>query len=110
MKKPEWVDEWLGNEESIPEEGYDWIRSRPECIKEQMKLFPPSAVVRFLKDGCCDVHPGGYGIITVYYEHSNRIGVRLNPSANIVHKVPVDILQIVGYWKCLNSERIKQIC
>ena len=49
-----WFHEWVRVARRIPQDGIDWMRSRPEPVKAVMRVLPPSCVVRALSVGCAD--------------------------------------------------------
>ncbi len=43
---PAWVSEWSCDRGPAPQEGIDWVRSRPESVRVVLRRCPPSCVVR----------------------------------------------------------------
>ena len=108
MIRPRWIDEWTGpdNEFKHDEEAIEWIRSRPECVKELMLKFPPSCVVK----SNIPLHTADnqYGIISSYNE-SGLVSIRACPDADIRGFVDPKHLTVVGYWGGVTSEFIKNL-
>ena len=106
--KPEWVSEWIGPNHQFEhdEEAIEWLRSRPDIIKELMLKFPPSCVVK--SDIPLHTADNEYGIITSYNE-DGKVSIRSYPDADIRGMVDVKHLTVVGYWGGITKEVIKDI-
>ena len=103
---PIWVSDWLNETGELDSSGIDWMRSRPESIKELMLRFPPSCVVCHAR-GLLTADEG-YAIITSYSE-DGLVSVRPSPDASVRGQVDPEELEVVGYWHGLTPERVAEI-
>src|SRR5262245_37057540 len=92
---PRWMRDHLNSpdlRDSIPEEGKEWIRSRPKVVQDTMRRVPPSCVVR-VKSAvhvCCPVN--SFGVVRSYDE-SGKVGFQTEPEGPI-HKIHPDDLVV----------------
>ena len=108
MIQPKWVSEWIGPDQKFEhdEETIEWIKSRPDSIKELMLKFPPSCVVK--SDIPLHTADNRYGIITSYSEDGD-VSIRSHPDANIRGWVKIEHLTVVDYWGGITPEVIRNI-
>lgn len=108
----EWMKEWQEGEADIPDDGYAWIRSKPAEVKKVMIDFPPSCIVRANRQLRCPA-PGTHGVVASYFQDQATkevtIGVRQNPSSDMVAQCEPGWLEVVGVWKGFDSEKVKAI-
>ena len=109
----DWVAEWVRGEWVEDTESIAWLKDRPPVIKEMMLIFPPSCVVRANQRLHCPA-PGGFGIVTSYFEPceekpSGLISVRNGPEGDTRHQCQPEWLEVVAYWQGITPERLCEI-
>jgi hypothetical protein len=110
----DWVAEWLKEVAWVEDaESIAWLKDRPPIIKEMMLKFPPSCVVKANRPLHCPA-PGGFAIVTSYFEPSEEkpnglISVRNGPEGDTRHQCQPEWLEVVGYWQGVTPERLQHI-
>lgn len=96
---------------SVSEEAIEWIRSRPESVKEMMRRFPPSCVVRVLVPRCCGVESGDLMVIHGYNEDGKTLVIRHRDGHGdvAVHRASMDSVEYVSPWEDLTPELVREI-
>ena len=112
-KMSDWQDEWQEGNLELDAESIEWIRSRPGTIKSLMIKFPPSCIVRSDQGLRCPAL-GCDAIVSSYFEpddeHPNgMVSVRPYPDADFKCQCRPEWLKVVGYYKGLTPERIKEV-
>ena len=108
-----WQTAWQEGNLELDAESIEWIRSRPDCIKKVMLKFPPSCIVRSDLDLLCPAL-GCDGIVSSYFEPDSEhpdgmLSVRSFPDAEFKAQCRPEWLKVVGYYKGLTPERIKEV-
>jgi hypothetical protein len=105
--RPDWVEEWLGPAHKFEngEEAINWIRSRPDCVKDLMVKFPPSCVV--WSDVPLHSADHQYGIIASYSENG-QVSITY-PDANVRGFVDPQYLRVIEYWGGITPDLIRQL-
>lgn len=109
----DWIEEWQQGEWEADDASLHWLHTRPQFIKEMMIKFPPSCLVKANRPLHCP-QEGTVGIVTSYneadIEHPNgKLSVRQFPDATVRSQCLPEWLEVVGYYKNLTPERIKEI-
>lgn len=103
-----WVESWTKPmPANVVEEGRQWMRERPDCIKELMIKFPPSCVVKAVRTLVCP-SPGRVGIVSSYFE-DGLISVRSTPDGDTNHQCNSEWLEVVGYRQGITPKVVKEI-
>lgn len=105
--------EWQEGDPPTDDESLEWIRSRPECIRQLMIDFPPSCLVMATRP----LHipaKGTAGVIVSYLEpddqHSDgMLIVRQFPDGDTGANCRPEWLKAAGYYSGVTPEFIKSV-
>lgn len=103
----DWVAEWQAGTFDRNQEALDWMRSRPATVKVLMVQFPPSCLVAATRPLRCPA-PGTVGIVRTYFDNGD-VSVVQHPTSGVRAKCHPDWLEVVGYWRGLTPELVKEI-
>jgi len=108
-----WANAWQEGTMEFDKDSIDWIKSRPENIRDLLIRFPPSCIVRATRSLVCPA-PGDVGIITSYSEPDEKypngtVSVRASPYACTRAQCDPEWLTVVGYYQGITPEVIKMI-
>lgn len=93
------------------EEAVAWMRSRPEPVRQLMRRFPPSCLVRADRPLVCPA-PGEVAQVVSIFEPSDgcpdgRVSVFDPESAiNVRCECDPEWLEVVGYWGDMSPELV----
>lgn len=109
----QWEEDWQAGEWEEDKESLEWLRSRPDPIKKLLLMFPPSCLVKANRPLRCPA-PDKVGIITSLLEPDEEhalgwVTVRPSPTADIKFHCKIEWLEVVGYYKGLTPERVKEL-
>lgn len=114
------VREWCDGTWEPEDEALEWLRSRPDNVKELMLAFPPSCIVRSIP-GESHVVPGlgRFGIVSSYVEPGDespngQVSVRDLEDAmferpGILGYCDPKKLEVVSFYKTLTPDYLKSV-
>lgn len=103
----DWIEEWQSDTELHPDM-VDWMKTRPDCIKEVMVRFPPGCLVMANRPLLCPI-PGSIGVVFSYFEDGG-LTILQHPESDLRAQCQPDWLEVVGYRGDLTPEKVKAIC
>lgn len=103
-----WVREWTSGapSEQQLEHLFTWLRTAPNNLRPLILNFPPMCVVKPTR--ALEVPYPGTVAIVASYNTDGRVGIRQEPSSDIVFVLPSDIT-VVGCWKGMTTTRVAQL-
>ncbi len=115
MSLPGWIAEWSRDRGPVPQDGIDWIRSRPESVKALMRRYPPSCVVRVKTERFRpDIRSffdwyGNFAIVGSVFE-GGQIGLRSPNDPELRFRVEEqDVVEVVAFHMGMTREWVAEI-
>jgi hypothetical protein len=102
----------LPDEDMMDQEVIDWMTSRPESVKELMRVFPPACTVRLRDDApLCNEHANRIEdtFSVQSYLEDGKVGIMSNRD-DVMIRVPVEHLsEPIGFHNAQDADWVADI-